>query len=72
MNRREAESRTEVARPRGNGLLDLQRRLDRTPGVVLERYRRAEEGHNAIPEELIDSALVAVHRVQENREDLVH
>ena len=55
---------------------NCQRRQNRAPRMILVRQRRAEQRHEAIAEELIDRALVAVHlgqrRFEERTEDRVH
>ena len=57
-------------------LLDRQGRLDRPEGVVLQRHRRAEERHEAVPEVLVDGSLVAVdgggHQPQHLVQDPMH
>ena len=44
--------------------LEAQRRQDGPPGVILVGHRRSKQGHKAVPEELIDRALVAVDCVK--------
>ena len=39
-----------------------ERRVARPHGVVLMRQRRAKQGHDAVAHDLIDGALIAVHR----------
>jgi hypothetical protein len=41
------------------------------PGMVLMGNGRAEQGHDAVPQELIDRALIVVHFAQDKREELV-
>ncbi len=53
-------------------LLDGQGRPQGASGVVLVGDRRAEEGHHAVPEELVDGPLVAVDRRQDHLEGSVH
>ena len=55
---------------------DAERGQQRPPGVVLVRHRRADERHEAVPEELVDGAAVAVDlgqgELEEAAEQLVH
>ena len=57
-------SRAKVRLVYAQTLVQCQRRQDPTPGVILERQRRAKQGHKAIAQELVNRAAVAVHRVQ--------
>ncbi len=52
--------------------LDCQRRDAAAQGVILERHRRAEQGHQAVAGELVDRALVALHHRGRTVEQLVH
>jgi hypothetical protein len=56
--------------------LDRQRRLDAAKGVILQGHGRPEEGHQAVPQELIDGSFVAMdglrHEAQSPVHDLVH
>ena len=53
-------------------LADRQRRLDRARGMILEGHRGPEQGHQAVTEELVHRALVAVHRLGHQPERVVH
>ncbi len=52
-------------------LLETQGRQDGAAGVVLVRDRRAEQGHEAVAQELVDGPLVAVDRPQGELEEPV-
>ena len=52
--------------------VDLERGVKRAGRVILVGDRRAEQRHDAVPEKLIDRALVAVNRVQDHLEGAVH
>jgi hypothetical protein len=54
-----------------DALLHGQRRITRSHGVVFMGQRRAEEGHNPIPHDLVDGALVAVHGLDHALQDRV-
>jgi hypothetical protein len=62
----------DVLPERPETLLDRDRRADRSVGVVLVGDRRAEEGHDAVAEELVHRAFVAVDRVEDHLEGAVH
>ena len=51
---------------------DAERRVDGPARVVLVRDGRPEERHDAIPEELVDRALEAVHLGQHQIEGSAH
>ena len=55
----------------GHGLLHAQRRVAGAYRMIFMGNRRAEEGHNAIPHHLVDSALVAVHGLDHALQDRV-
>ena len=54
-----------------HGLLHAQRRVAGTHGMIFMGNGRAEEGHNAIPHDLIDGALVAVHGLDHALQDRI-
>ena len=59
----DAEPPTHVVRVVGDGAVHAQRRVARAHRVVLAGDRRAEEGHDAVAHDLVDRALVPVHRL---------
>ena len=50
-------------------LLDLDRRPHRPQGVVGLRHRRAEEGHHAVADELVEGAAGAEDRLDREVEE---
>src|SRR3989442_1051332 len=53
-------------------LLDRQGGAERTTRVILQPCHHAEESHDPVAEELVDRAVVGVHRVLDDLEGRVH
>jgi hypothetical protein len=66
----------DLRRDRGHGIVDGERGADRALGLVAVRQRRAEHGHDAVAEVLVDPAAVllddAVDPLEEAAEQRVH
>ena len=56
----------------GELVLQMQRRVARTPGVVLMGDRRAEDGHDPVAGEGVDGSLEAVDASGQDGEDVSH
>ena len=64
----DAVGAAQLGRLDAHGALDRQRRVAGAHGVVLMRDRRAEQRHDAIAQDPVDRALVAVHAVHHHAE----
>ena len=68
---RHAARALDLLRPAAERLLHAERRVAGARRVVLVRERRAEERHDPVAHDLVDGALVAVHRLHHPLEHAV-